>query len=92
MNPAVSFALASTGQIPLLTCALYIVAQCMGTTLGAQILVGFTPKKFTWSLGVTQLAKGVSPMQGLVFYGLLRINRLHIFNCAQVRYKMSSRY
>ncbi|OXA47547.1 Aquaporin AQPAn.G [Folsomia candida] len=65
MNPAVSFALASTGQIPLLTCALYIVAQCMGTTLGAQILVGFTPKKFTWSLGVTQLAKGVSPMQAL---------------------------
>ncbi|OXA43212.1 Aquaporin AQPAe.a [Folsomia candida] len=63
MNPAVTIALAATSQINMVKGALYIMAQCAGTTLGAQILVGFTPKRFTWSLGTTQLAKGVSPLQ-----------------------------
>lgn len=66
MNPAVTIALASLGQISIVTGALYIMTQCVGTALGAQILVGLTPSNFTWSLGSTQLASGVSPMQGEV--------------------------
>ncbi|XP_021956970.1 aquaporin AQPAe.a [Folsomia candida] len=63
MNPAVTIALASIGQISIPTGALYIVTQCAGTTLGAQILVGLTPKNFTWALGATQL-NSVSQLQG----------------------------
>ncbi|XP_021963501.1 aquaporin AQPAe.a [Folsomia candida] len=42
MNPAVTIALAATSQINMVKGALYIMAQCAGTTLGAQILGPFT--------------------------------------------------
>lgn len=42
MNPAVTFAFVITGRLPLVTGLFYVLAQCLGSTLGAAIAWGST--------------------------------------------------
>ena len=78
LNPAVSVGLLAGGQLSLLKCVLYIIAQCIGAVIGAAILLGVTPEGVPGRAGLGSnglgpiLASGtlnsvtVTPIGGLV--------------------------
>ncbi|XP_075930132.1 aquaporin AQPAn.G-like [Petromyzon marinus] len=55
LNPAVTAAMLVARRTTLAKAALYVVAQCLGATLGAGLLVAVTPEEFRGSLGVTRV-------------------------------------
>merc|ERR1712156_410717 len=63
INPAVTVGLITGGRLGLVKGLLYIVAQCIGATIGAALLLAFSPTGTTQSiqelLGVTSLGAGV---------------------------------
>jgi len=68
LNPAVSVGLLAGGQLSLLKCVLYIIAQCIGAVIGAAILLGVTPEGVPGriALGSNGLSPNVTPLGGLV--------------------------
>ena len=58
LNPAVSVGLLAGGELSLIKCGLYIIAQCLGATLGAGVLYGVTPEGRRGSLGANGLGEG----------------------------------
>ncbi|XP_078469758.1 aquaporin AQPAn.G-like [Lampetra planeri] len=55
LNPAVTVAMLAARRTTLAKAALYVVAQCLGATVGAGLLVAVTPEEFRGSLGVTRV-------------------------------------
>merc|ERR1719208_717948 len=51
LNPAVSVGLLAGGELSLIKCCLYILAQCLGAIAGAGILYGATKEAERGSLG-----------------------------------------
>jgi aquaporin Z len=70
INPAVTFGLWSAGKIKLNTALGYWVAQLLGGILGAMAL-SFILGAQAGNLGATDLAVGVTPIQGLVLEAFL---------------------
>jgi len=69
LNPAVSVGLLAGGQLSLLKCVLYIIAQCIGAVIGAAILLGVTPEGVPGRAGLGSNGLGslnVTPFGGLV--------------------------
>lgn len=77
-NPAVTLALALTGDIPIMTGLLYIAAQCGGSFLAAMALFASKPQSIKdlenakvgakdFSLGFPQLAPRVGVAQAMIF-------------------------
>merc|ERR1712128_383814 len=74
LNPAVSVGLLAGGELSQLKCGLYIVAQCVGATLGAGVLYGVTPEGRRGSLAGNGLGDGadaVHPAAGLLLEAML---------------------
>lgn len=67
INPAVTLAILVTGRISLLKAVLYVVVQCVGAVAGTATLKVLLNEKYHQGLGNTQLAEGVTPLQGLGF-------------------------
>jgi len=69
INPAVTVGLITGGRLGLVKGLLYIVAQCIGATIGAALLWAFSPTGTvqSWNelLGVTSLGAGVGVGQGV---------------------------
>jgi len=68
INPAVTVGLITGGRLGLVKGLLYIVAQCIGATIGAALLLAFSPAGTTplpELLGVTSLGAGVNVGQGV---------------------------
>jgi len=69
INPAVTAGLLVGRKIGLIKAILYIVSQCIGAVIGTGLLKVFYPSNVTSAnsgyLGVTDLAKGINPGQGL---------------------------
>ncbi|CAN0071312.1 aquaporin AQPAn.G-like [Lampetra fluviatilis] len=59
LNPAVTVAMLAARRTTLAKAALYVVAQCLGATVGAGLLVAVTPEEFRGSLGVTRVREGL---------------------------------
>merc|ERR1719186_2331252 len=69
LNPAVSVGLLAGGQLSLLKCVLYIIAQCIGAVIGAAILLGVTPEGVPGRIALGSNGLGslnVTPFGGLV--------------------------
>ena len=64
INPAVTMSKFYTGKISFLCLIIFIIAQCVGATVGAAILYGITPANEVGVLGVTNLHSGVTVGQG----------------------------
>ena len=74
LNPAVSVGLLAGGEMSLIKCGLYIVAQCVGATLGAGVLYGVTPEGRRGSLAANGLGEGadaVHPAAGILLEAVL---------------------
>jgi len=74
LNPAVSAGLLAGGEMSLIKCSLYIVAQCVGATLGAGVLYGVTPEGRIGSLASNGLGDGadaVHPAGGILLEAVL---------------------
>ena len=74
LNPAVSAGLLTGGEMSLIKCSLYIVAQCVGATLGAGVLYGVTPEGRRGSLAANGLGEGadaVHPAAGILLEAVL---------------------
>lgn len=68
-NPAVTLALVITGDLHVAQGITYIVAQTVGSFLGATAILSVKPAMVvskTVSLGFPQLSAGVQPMQGFI--------------------------
>jgi MIP family channel proteins len=66
LNPAVSVGLLTGGKLSLLKCVVYVIAQCIGSVIGAGILHLATPSQHRAGLGSNGLADGVTPLGGMV--------------------------
>jgi len=64
INPAVTLASLVTGKIPIVKAVMYILIQCLGALAGTSLLKAVTPDSVEGNWGVTQLAAGVTPIQG----------------------------
>ena len=64
VNPSVSFAALVTRKISVARALLYVVAQFLGSVLGAAILLGVTASGYRGKLGCTTLAHNMSAEQG----------------------------
>lgn len=54
-----------TGKISFVRALLYILLQCLGATAGTASLKALVPDAYHNTLGHTNFAEGVTPMQGL---------------------------
>ncbi|XP_049804995.1 aquaporin AQPAe.a isoform X1 [Schistocerca nitens] len=87
VNPAVTAGMLVTGNITILKGLLYIIAQCVGSITGSAILKALTPPEKAGSLGLTNVAESVTPVQGfgvefflgfvlvLVVFGVCDVNK-----------------
>jgi len=69
LNPAVSVGLLAGGQLSVIKCCLYIVAQCLGAIAGAGILYGATGEGLRGGLGSNMIGTGsaaATPFGGMV--------------------------
>jgi glycerol uptake facilitator-like aquaporin len=70
----VSVGLLAGGELSLIKCGLYILAQCVGATLGAGVLYGVTPEGRKGSLAANGLGEGadaVHPAAGILLEAVL---------------------
>jgi aquaporin TIP len=67
-NPAVTIAMLVAGRINAAKSLLYIVAQCLGATIGAALLLAAMPTDWTSAvkLGVPALAPNITVVGGLI--------------------------
>ncbi|KAF4518560.1 hypothetical protein B566_EDAN015371, partial [Ephemera danica] len=63
INPAVTIAMIVTGNMTILKGLLYIVFQCLGSTVGSAILRALTPVSVE-ALGMTTINANLDPLQG----------------------------
>lgn len=71
INPAVTFALTVSGDIPILHAIAYVLAQLTGGISGAALVAGVMPDRFEGNLGTTQLANGIGHFQAVVFEAIV---------------------
>ncbi|XP_030629926.1 aquaporin-4-like [Chanos chanos] len=66
INPAVTVAMVATQKLSLAKALFYVVAQCLGATVGAGILYLVTPSSVRGGLGVTTVNSSISAGHALV--------------------------
>lgn len=59
INPAVTVAMVVTRKLSLAKAVFYLLAQCVGATVGAAVLYGITPAAVRGGMGVTEVRAGV---------------------------------
>lgn len=71
INPAVTFGLMVSGDMPIFDGLGYILVQTVGGITGAALLSGVLPGQVEGMLGTTQLANGISQFQGFIFEAIV---------------------
>uniref|UniRef100_A0A8C9RPY8 Aquaporin-4 n=1 Tax=Scleropages formosus TaxID=113540 RepID=A0A8C9RPY8_SCLFO len=66
INPAVTAAMVCTRKLSLAKAFFYLIAQCLGATVGAGILFMVTPASVRGNLGVTSVSSSISVGHALV--------------------------
>ncbi|KAJ3599641.1 hypothetical protein NHX12_033597 [Muraenolepis orangiensis] len=66
LNPAVTAAMVVTRNMSLAKAVCYMLAQCLGSVVGAAVLYGVTPESVRGSLGVTMVNSRISVGHALV--------------------------
>ena len=64
INPTVTIAMVVTKRISLARAGFYCLAQVLGATIGAALLLSFTPVPYRDDLGITKTAMELSAEQG----------------------------
>merc|ERR1711871_75433 len=67
LNPAMTFAMAITGKVGIITAFFYFVAQLVGGVVGAGMLRASIPDKHVGAMGASQLAHSVTPGQAIAW-------------------------
>ena len=70
INPAVTWALTVTGNLPVKTSLIYVTAQILGAITGAGLLRGAVGNKFSGGMGLNNVLY-ISPGQGLIIEAVL---------------------
>ncbi|XP_031619869.1 aquaporin AQPAn.G isoform X1 [Contarinia nasturtii] len=65
INPAVTVSQLVTGKISVVRALLYILLQCLGAVAGSASFKSLVPDSYHNGLGHTNLAEGLTPLQGL---------------------------
>ncbi|XP_043921374.1 aquaporin-4 [Protopterus annectens] len=71
INPAVTAAMVCTRKLSLAKSVFYIVAQCLGSLVGAGLLYSVTPPDVLGDMGVTMINSQLSPGHGLLIEMLI---------------------
>lgn len=72
MNPAVTLAMLIRGRITALPALAYVVVQCVGAVIGFSGLAVLMPAGMVqYPVGDTVLAKGMSPLEGVIIEAVL---------------------
>ncbi|KAK0133268.1 Aquaporin-4 [Merluccius polli] len=66
LNPAVTAAMVVTKNLSLAKAVFYLLAQCLGSVVGAAVLYGVTPESVRGGLGVTMVNTSISAGHALV--------------------------
>uniref|UniRef100_UPI000D2FAE0C aquaporin-4 n=1 Tax=Maylandia zebra TaxID=106582 RepID=UPI000D2FAE0C len=66
INPAVTVAMVVTRKLSLAKAVFYLLAQCVGATVGAAVLYGITPAAVRGGMGVTEVNDSISVGTALV--------------------------
>lgn len=69
INPAVTAAMVVSRKLSLAKGVFYLLAQCGGATVGAALLLGFTPSSVKGALGVTTVCQYT-----LIFHAFSRLS------------------
>ena len=72
INPAVTIGLLATGRINSKTALAYVVAEVLGAIVGSAFAIGMFPVHMPAAdYGVTNLAQGITPYQGIFVEGVI---------------------
>ncbi|XP_030227976.1 aquaporin-4 [Gadus morhua] len=66
LNPAVTVAMVMTRNLSVAKAVFYLLAQCLGSVVGAAVLYGVTPESVRGGLGVTMVQTSISAGHALV--------------------------
>jgi len=58
LNPAVTVAMVVTRNLSVAKAIFYLLAQCLGSVVGAAVLYGVTPESVRGGMGVTMVRQG----------------------------------